>query len=182
MPGAGVGIFAPSPGTTDAGNVVIDNDIRANGATGVAIHNHAASPSAPPVNMNDNLIVGNRFSGNDPDNPGAPTSGPTSINIFSKRPITHTVVSQNTLDSKAIDVGFSVPTGQLNVRFNDFSAGLGIDNLGTETVDATENWWNGPTGPNHVHCATVHGSGVSDTPWLPQPIEDEDSAGVPRLE
>jgi parallel beta-helix repeat protein len=180
-PGAGVGIFAPSPGTTDTGNVVIDNDIRDNGATGVAMHNHAAPPSAPPVNMNDNVIVGNRFSGNGPDNPGAPTPGPTGINIFSKGPITGTVVSQNTFDSEAIDVGFSAPTGQLNVHFNDLSAGIGIDNLGAGTVDATENWWNCPTGPNKATCATVQGSGVSYTPWLRQPFEDDVSAGGPRF-
>ena len=178
-PGAGVGIFAPSPGTTNTGNVVIDNDIRDNGATGVAMHNHAAPPSAPPVNLNDNAIVGNRFSGNGPDNPGAPTPGPTGINIFSQGLITGTVVSQNIFDNEAIDVAFSAPTGQLNAHFNNFSAGLGVDNMGTGTVDATENWWNCPSGPNHAHCATVQGSSVSYTPWLTQPFEDESSTGSP---
>ena len=172
-PGAGVGIFAPSPGTTNTGNVVIDNDILDNGATGVAMHNHAAPPAAPPVNMNDNVIVGNRFSGNGPDNPSAPTPGPTGINIFSKGQLTGTVVSQNTFDSEAIDVGFSAPIGQLNVHFNNFSAGIGIDNLGAGTVDATENWWNCPFGPDKGHCATVQGPGVSYIPWLTQPFEDE---------
>ncbi len=177
--GAGVGIFAPSPGTTDTGNVVIDNDIRDNGATGVAMHNHAAPPSAPPVNLNDNTIVGNRFSGNGPDNPGAPTPGPTGINIFSAGPITGTVVSQNTFDREAIDIGFSAPAGQLNVHFNDFSAGIAVDNLGAGTVDATENWWNCPTGPNHPRCATIQGSGVSYAPWLTQPYQDDGSTAPP---
>ena len=181
-PGAGVGIFAPSPGTTDTGNVVIDNDIRDNGATGVAMHNHAAPPLAPPVNLNDNVIVGNRFSGNGPDNPGAPTPGPTGINVFSMGPITGTVVSQNTFNNEAIDVAFSAPAGQLNVHFNDFSAGLGVDNMGTGMVDATENWWNCPAGPNQQHCATVKGSSVSDSPWLRRPFEDEGSRGALRLD
>jgi hypothetical protein len=130
--------------------------------------------------MNDNVIVGNRFSGNGPDNPGAPTPGPTGINIFSMGPLTGTVVSQNTFDQEAIDVGFSAPTGQLNVHFNDFSAGIGIDKLGTGagTVDATENWWNCPFGPNKAQCATVEGLGVSYTPWLTRPFEDEASAGI----
>lgn len=172
-PGAGVGIFAPSPGTTDTGNVVINNDIVDNGATGVALHNHAAPPKAPPVNMNDNLIVGNHFSGNGPDNPSAPTSGPTGINIFSMGPIMGTVISQNTFDREAIDVGFSAPTGQLNVHFNDFSSGIGIDNLGAGVVDATENWWNCASGPSGKGCATVHGSGVSFTPWLTSPFRDD---------
>lgn len=169
-PGAGVGIFAPSPGTTNTGNVVIDNELIDNGATGVAMHNHAAPPSpAPPVNMNDNVIVGNHFSGNGPDNPGAPTSGPTGINVFSKGLITGTVISQNTFDREAIDVGFSAPSGQLNVHFNDFSSGIAIDNLSTGLVDATENWWNCSTGPNEKRCATAEGSGISFTPWLTAP-------------
>jgi parallel beta-helix repeat protein len=63
--GAGVGIFAPFPGTTAAHNVVIDNDLRNNGLPGVTMHNHASAPSpAPAVNMNGNEIIGNRFSGN----------------------------------------------------------------------------------------------------------------------
>jgi len=177
-PGAGVGIFAPSPGTTDTGNVVIDNDIRDNGATGVAMHNHAAPPLAPPVNLNDNVIVGNRFSGNGPDNPGAPTAGPTGINVFSAGLITGTVISQNTFDKEAIDVAFSAPSGQLNVQFNDFSAGIGVDNMGAGSVDATENWWHCPGGPNHANCATVQGSGVWYTPWLTQPFEDEGPDGM----
>ena len=179
--GAGVGIFAPSPGTTNTGNVVIDNDIRDNGATGVAMHNHAAPPSAPPVDLNDNAIVGNRFSGNGPDNPGAPTPGPTGINVFSMGTITGTVISQNTFDNEAIDVGFSAPNGQLNVHFNDFSAGIGVDNLGAGTVDATENWWHCASGPNNAHCTTVSGPGVSFTPWLTQPFDQGVAAVGPRF-
>jgi parallel beta-helix repeat protein len=176
-PGAGVGIFAPGPGTTNTGNVVINNQLIDNGATGVAMHNHAAPPApVPPVNLNDNVIVGNHFSGNGPDNPGAPTSGPTGINVSSKGLITGTVISQNDFDNEAIAVGFSAPAGQLNVHFNDFSNGIAIDNLSaanTGTVDATENWWNCPSGPNGGHqCATIQGPGaasVSFTPWLMSP-------------
>lgn len=175
-PGAGVGIFAPSPGTTDTGNVVINNELIDNGSTGVAMHNHAAPPApASPVNMNDNVIVGNHFSGNGPDNPGAPTPGPTGINVSSKGLITGTVISQNTFDNEDIAVGFSAPAGQLNVHFNDFHDGIGIDNLSamnTGTVDATENWWGCTLGPNGTHCATVQGSGVSFAPWLTAPYPD----------
>jgi hypothetical protein len=171
-PGAGVGIFAPGPGNTDTGNVVIDNLIRDNGATGVAMHNHAAPPGAPPFNMNDNVIIGNWFSGNGADNPGAPTSGPTGINIFAKGSITGTAISQNTFQKEAIDVGFSAPTGELNVHFNNFSAGVGIDNMNTATVSAIENWWNCPSGPGgNGQCATVTGSGVTTSPWLTSPFE-----------
>jgi nitrous oxidase accessory protein NosD len=168
--GAGVGIFAPGPGTTDTGNVVIDNDIRDNGATGVAMHNHGAPPAAPLANLNDNSIVGNRFSGNGPDNPSAPTPGPTGINIFSKVPITGMVIAQNDFNREAIDVGFSAPSGQLNVHSNNFSTGVGIDNLGAAAVDATENWWNCALGPGGAGgCASVMGSGVMTSPWLTAP-------------
>lgn len=169
--GAGVGIFAPFPGTTATGNVVINNLLWNNGATGVAMHNHAAAPSpAPPVNFNDNQIVGNDFSGNGPDNPGAPTPGPTAINISSVAVITGTVVEQNTFHNEAIDIGFKAPAGsQLNTHFNNFSTGIGIDNLGSAPVDATENWWNCPTGPTGKRCATVQGSNVVFTPWLTTP-------------
>ncbi|HEV2322913.1 MAG TPA: right-handed parallel beta-helix repeat-containing protein [Terracidiphilus sp.] len=177
--GAGVGIFAPGPGSTNTGNVVINNDLLNNGATGVAMHNHAAPgapapPTAPPFNLNNNVIVGNHFSGNGPDNPGAPTTGPTGINIFSKGLITGLVISQNTFDKEAIDVGFSAPSGELTVHFNDFSAGTAIDNMNTATVDATENWWNCPSGPGgRGRCATVMGSGVTTSPWLFSPFEPD---------
>ncbi len=101
--GAGVGIFAPFPGTTASGNVIIDNDLHNNGLPGVTMHNHAAAPApAPPVNMNDNVIVGNRISGNGEDTLDAATSGPTGINLFSMAPVTGTVVSQNVFDDESI--------------------------------------------------------------------------------
>ncbi|HLJ79057.1 MAG TPA: right-handed parallel beta-helix repeat-containing protein [Acidobacteriaceae bacterium] len=175
-PGAGVGIFAPGPGNTDTGNVVINNVIRDNGATGVAMHNHAAPPTAPPVNLNDNAIVGNFFSGNGPDNPGAPTTGPTGINVFSVAPITGTTISQNTFENEAIDVGFSAVTGNLTVHFNNFSRGVGVENLKTGTVDATENWWHCPFGPGMGHaCATATGT-VWTAPWLTTPFDADSDA------
>jgi parallel beta-helix repeat protein len=173
-PGAGVGIFAPGPGSTATGNVVIDNKLIDNGSTGVAMHNHAAPPMAPPVNFNDNVIVGNYFSGNGPDNPGAPTPGPTGINVFSMATITGTVISQNTFDDEAIDVGFNAPAGQLNVQFNNFSRSIAVDNMGAAPVDARENWWGCAKGPNGPGCATFQGT-VWYIPWLTSPNDNYDN-------
>lgn len=179
-PGAGVGIFAPGPGNVDTGNVVINNVIVDNGATGVAMHNHAAPPGAPPANLNDNSIVGNYFSGNGPDNPGAPTTGPTGINVFSKAPITGTNISQNTFGDEAIDVAFSAVTGDLIVHFNNFSRGVGVENDNTGTVDATENWWHCPFGPGMGHaCATAKGT-VLTAPWLTSPFNADSDAHSDR--
>ncbi len=162
--GAGVGIFAPFPGTNASGNVVINNDVRDNGQPGITMHNHAWAPSpAPPVNFNDNMIVGNYLSGNAADAGDAATPGPTGINVFSKAMITGTVIAQNRFGEQKINVAFNAP-GQLNVRMNDFS-GIGVDNLGSGTVDAAENWWNCPTGPGARPCASTMGANVITSPW-----------------
>lgn len=177
--GAGVGIFAPFPGTTDAGNFVIDNVLRDNGLPGVTMHNHAAAPSpAPPINLNDNVIVGNQISGNGADTADTPTSGPTGINLFSHAPVFGTVISQNVFDQEAIDVAFSAPSGQMNVHLNNFNGkAIGVEELSTATIDATENWWNCPFGPGSMGaCATASGSGVTTSPWLITPYDLDDQS------
>lgn len=173
--GAGVGIFAPFPGTTASGNVVIHNVLRDNGLPGVTMHNHAAAPSpAPPVNLNDNVIVGNRISGNAADTADAATAGTTGINVYSVAPVWGTVISQNVFDEEAIDVAFKAPSGQINAHFNNFdSIGIGVDNLGSGTVNATENWWRCAAGPGRSSCASVAGSGVVITPWLTSPFNSD---------
>jgi parallel beta-helix repeat protein len=62
--GAGVGMFAPFPGTASYDNRVIGNTLTGNGEAGVAIHSHA-----PGQDVSGNVIVGNTISGNgvDPD-------------------------------------------------------------------------------------------------------------------
>lgn len=174
--GAGVGIFAPFPGTTDAGNVVVNNVLRANGLPGVTMHNHAAAPSpAPGVNMNDNVIVGNQISGNGADTADTPTSGPTGINLFSQAPVTGTIISQNVFDDEAIDIAYSAPSGQMDVHLNNFDdKAIGVEQLSTAPIDATENWWRCPFGPGaRPSCATASGAGVSTTPWLTEPFDPE---------
>ncbi|HEX3660093.1 MAG TPA: right-handed parallel beta-helix repeat-containing protein [Acidobacteriaceae bacterium] len=164
--GAGVGIFAAGPAMINTGNVVIGNDLRNNGMPGFAMHNHAAPPGTPNANLNNNEVVDNYFSGNAADTADTATPGPTAINIASQVPITGTVVSNNDIDNEAVAIAFKAPSGQLNVHFNNLPRSIGIDNLGTGTVDATENWWNCATGPGSGHCASVSGTGVNAAPWL----------------
>jgi nitrous oxidase accessory protein NosD len=174
--GAGVGIFAPFPGTTDAGNVVINNVLKDNGLPGVTMHNHVWFPSpAPPVNMNDNVIVGNFISGNGKDTLDAATSGPTGINLYSVAPVVGTVVSQNVIEDESIGLAFNAPSGQVNAHFNNFEPrSIGVDNIGTGTVSATENWWGCSTGPGTHKCASTAGPGTTTVaPWLTSPFGDD---------
>lgn len=173
--GAGVGMFAPGPGATTTENVVIDNVLTGNGQPGVAMHNHAAPPApAPGVNLNGNMIVGNHISGNAKDAADAATSGPTGINVYSVAPIYGTVISQNVITDEAIDVAFKAPAGQLNVHLNDFDTQkVGVDNMGTGNVNATDNWWNCAAGPNTKRCASAIGAKIATSPWLTSPFSPE---------
>lgn len=170
--GAGVGLFAPFPGTTVAGNVVIGNELINNGLPGVAMHNHAAAPApAPGVNLNGNSIVDNHFSGNGADTADTATSGPTGINIASQAPVNGTVITGNTFDDEQLDIVFAAPGGLVVAHENDFSKGTGVDNAGSGTVDATQNWWHCPFGPAGVAtCASATGT-VWTTPWLATPVQ-----------
>jgi parallel beta-helix repeat protein len=170
--GAGVGIFAPGPGATNTGNVVIGNDLHDNGLPGVTMHNHAIVPNAPPIFFNDNSIIGNHIHGNAADTADAATPGATGINVFSKAPMTGTVISQNTFDDEAVDIVFNAPAGSsLITHFNDFSNHeIGVDNLGSGAIDATENWWNSFNGPG-PHAVTTTGPNVTTMPYLLVPFD-----------
>ncbi len=170
--GAGVGIFAPGPGASNTGNVVIGNDLYDNGLPGVTMHNHAIVAGAPPVYFNDNSIIGNHIHGNAADTADATTPGTTGINVFSKAVMTGTVISQNTFNDQAIDIAFNAPAGStLTAHFNDFAGHeIGVDNLGLGIVDATENWWNCFNGPS-THCVKADGSNITTTPYLLIPFD-----------
>jgi hypothetical protein len=162
--GAGVGLFTPAPGTATYSNVVVGNTLVGNGMPGVAMHSHA-----PGQNLNDNAIVGNYIAANGADRDDAATAGPTGINVFGVTPITGTIISRNVIEREAI--GIAVKTAsEVDVHLNDLqNHQVGVANLGSGTVDATENWWGCGAGPASPGCAAVTGS-VAVTPWLRTPV------------
>jgi len=168
--GAGIGVFAPFPGTTDSGNVIINNDVRDNGLPGITMHNHAYAPGAPPVNLDNNLIIGNYIARNEADTEDAATPGRTGINVYSVAPIYGTVILENIFEDEAYDIVFKAPAGKLTAHLNNFNDNVGVDNMGSANIDATENWWNCAMGPGTGNCASVEGSKVEVAPWLGSPF------------
>jgi parallel beta-helix repeat protein len=188
---AGVGIFAPGPGSKAYANVVAGNRMRGNGIPGVSMHNHAAPgvgstpAAAPPVVFDDNVIVGNDISGNGADDADAATSGPTGINVFSLAPMSGTVIAQNVIQNEALDIVIKTPAASataFQVHLNDLTGTqVGLQNSGAAGVNATLNWWGCSGGPGAKGCTTVSGSGVVFAPWQTHPSRarnsEEDSSG-----
>ena len=169
--GAGVGLFSDGSGPgLMSSNVVINNTLLNNGLPGVAFHSHA-----PGDTFADNMIVANQISGNGADLFDTATPGPAGINVnsgFGRSPIKGTLISQNVIDHEAFEVVVNTPA-QVNAHLNNFlDDTVGVDNLGTAAIDATENWWACPNGPGGAEeCANVGGSGVLFAPWLRTPFK-----------
>jgi hypothetical protein len=144
LAGAGVGLFTSVPGAKTYSNVVIGNSVTGNGLPGVAMHSHT-----PGQNLNDNSIIGNYIAGNHADTDDAFTPGPTGINVFGVSSVTGTVIAQNTIKNESIDVVANTPA-TVSVHLNNLEGAgmIGVDNLGSGKVDATENWWGVPPAPS----------------------------------
>lgn len=166
--GAGVGLFASVPGAATYQNTVIGNVLKGNGLPGVAMHSHA-----PDQNLGSTIIADNFISANGADTEDAATPGPTGINIASGphgTPITGVIVGHNTIKNETDDV--AIKTGALvDVHANNLlGKKAGLNNLGTGTVNATENWWGCAGGPGAAGCTWVGGPNVISSPYLPSPI------------
>ena len=167
--GAGVGIFAPTPGSQNYGNVIIENTLADNGLPGVTLHSHA-----PDQNVNGHLIANNTIYGNGPDAESG-TMEKAGVAITADPgagAITGIKVAGNRIFGEGIDVVFSAP-GELLVHQNNFYDSIGIANLGAGKVDGALNWWKCSRGPGNPGCASTQGSDIQVAPVLERPDLDD---------
>jgi parallel beta helix pectate lyase-like protein len=167
--GAGVGIFAPTPGSQNYGNVIVENTLADNGLPGVTLHSHA-----PGQNVSGHLIANNTIYGNGPDaeSGSMEKAGIAIIADPGAGAVSGIKVAGNKVYGEGIDVLFDAP-GELLVHQNSLFDDTGLANLGTGTVDATVNWWRCSRGPGKPGCAAVEGSNVQVAPALERPDEDD---------
>jgi hypothetical protein len=167
--GAGVGIFAPTPGSQNFGHVIIDNILAHNGLPGVTLHSHA-----PGQNVNDHLIANNTIYGNGPDEESGSTekAGVAITADPGAGAITGIRIIGNRILSEGVDVVFNAP-GELIAHQNDLLNETGLANLGAGAVDATLNWWKCSRGPNMPGCASTEGPNIEVAPWATRPNVDE---------
>jgi parallel beta-helix repeat protein len=176
--GAGVGVYAPGPGSQTYANVVVNNQVMGNGLPGVAMHNHASMAGAPPVVFNDNMVVGNMISQNGADVQDTATSGPTGINIASIATMNGTVIALNLISQESIGLGYRAP-GETTAVLNNLIAGTGIENGGSGTIGATENWFGCAGGPASPACSGTTGT-VAVAPWLTAPFSASTLPAAPN--
>jgi hypothetical protein len=124
-------------------------------------------------NVNDNVIIGNYIAGNGADTEDAATPGPTGINVFGVAPITGTVIADNVIKDEQVDVAVNtVSPAVVDAHLNNLlGKQIGVDNLGTGAVNATQNWWGCAKGPGSAGCTSVSGSNIVSTPFLTRPSE-----------
>ncbi|MBV9338943.1 MAG: right-handed parallel beta-helix repeat-containing protein [Solirubrobacterales bacterium] len=113
--GAGVGMFAPAPGTASYDNHVIGNITRDNGEAGIAIHAHA-----PGQNVSGNVIVGNRVSGNGID-PDSGSGHPTGIALFSAASPATVTVAHNQIRDEYFGIFIAGPIAASGLSSNQIS-------------------------------------------------------------
>ncbi|HUN80233.1 MAG TPA: right-handed parallel beta-helix repeat-containing protein, partial [Phycisphaerae bacterium] len=132
--GSGIGIFSDGAGPgRNSDNVIIHNTMTGNGLGGFALHTHVGPAfGAPADNMNNNMIIGNKISGNLPDLDDTATPGSVGININSGgggTPVWGTIISQNVITDEDYDITVNTP-GTVNIHLNDLLGGkVGVANI-----------------------------------------------------
>jgi parallel beta-helix repeat protein len=149
---------------------VSDNLITGNRITGNGIPGIAFHAHAPGINMDNNVITGNYIAGNGPDDdPDALTTVPTGINIAGFSIINGTIISGNVIKQEGIDIAAQT-AGLIVAQQNNLNGnGYGVQNFGPGSVDARNNWWGCAKGPNASGCSLSGGGNVQTTPWLASP-------------
>ena len=181
--GSGVGIFSDGLGQgRNSDNLIVGNKLIGNGLGGVALHTHVGPAfHLPADNLDGNVIVGNFISGNLADLFDTATPGRVGININSGdggSPVKGTVIARNVIEDEDVDVAINTPA-EVDVHFNDLLGGkVGVADvcvfdgasICTGTIDAVQNFWGCPGGPEAQGCSTASGADISFTPWLHHPI------------
>jgi len=173
--GAGLGIFSDGSGIgLVSANIVTTNQLLDNGIPGVAFHSHVGPNFGLPAdNLNGNYIIYNHISGNGADMGDTATPGPTGINLNSGMggsPITGTVIWGNKIENESVDIAVNTPA-KAAANFNSLlGGGTGVANLGSGSVDATNNYWGCTAGPTSSSCSGISGPNVIFIPFLPFPF------------
>lgn len=123
------------------------------------MHSHT-----PGQNLNDNVIVGNIIYNNAADTDDAATPGTTGINVFGVSPVMGTVIAQNTIKNEHDAVVANTPA-PVNPHLNNLFGDYGVENIGSGTVDATNNYWGCFNGPGTSGCSKTSGI-VTFIPFL----------------
>lgn len=187
--GAGAGLFSDGMGQGRvSGNVIIRNELKGNGLTGVALHTHVGPAfGLPRDDMDGNMIIGNFIARNLADFGDTATPGPTGININSGdggSPVYGTIISGNVISEEEVDIAINTPA-EVDIHLNDLLGGrvgvadvCALDNskVCTGSIDARENFWGCPAGPGGSGCTTASGSNIRFNPWLKHFIGDEDDS------
>jgi len=181
--GAGSGLFSDGAGQGRvSGNVIIGNTLTNNGLGGVAVHTHVGPAFGLPADdFSGNKIIGNTIAGNLADADDTATPGRVGININSGgggSPIIGTIISQNIIRDEDIDIAVNTPA-EVDIHLNDLRGGnVGVGDvcaldgatICTGIIDATQNYWGCPAGPDGPGCSTASGADVRFSPWLRTPI------------
>lgn len=119
--GAGVGMFAPFPGTAAYDNHVLWNTLTNNGEAGIAIHAHA-----PDQNVSGNVMSFNHVSGNGIDPDSSSPYAHNGIVIFSAVDAQTVTVSNNWISNEDVGIYRAGPVTVNGLATNHFASSVGV--------------------------------------------------------
>lgn len=117
--GAGIGMFAPFPGTASYDNTIAHNRTIGNGEGGINIHSHA-----PSQDVSGNVIANNTIAGNGVD-PDSGSSHPNGISLLTVDPQTDTIAA-NRFDDEYYGIYVNGPFTLRGIRSNHLSSNVTV--------------------------------------------------------